>query len=1738
MTVHIRCSIAEKIGFASHQHSVPVLRELELVHLGDTQLNDLVLTLTASPSFLVRKTWQIDRLNPGVTLTITDRNLMLDATLLSSLTEAVSGQVIIQLRQGDQLLASASVSTQVLAKYEWGGSESMPGLLAAFVMPNDPAVDGVLRQTSDVLRRSGQPDAIEGYQRGERQRVWEIAAAIWSALCQQSIRSVLPPASFEYGGQKVRPPGNVLEHRVATCLDSALLFAAALEQAGLNPVLVLTRGHAMAGAWLQPQEFPHLLIDDAATVRKRIDLQDLIVFETTLVMEANPPLFSQAIRAASHTLQDDDAFVMALDIRRARMQRILPLPVVVTAPSAMGGESVQHRPLEPAPRLPAFDSEESGMAAGPLDKLAMWQRKLLDLTARNRLLHLPESSKAVPLLCPAPTQLEDLLSAGKRVKIVPLPELDLAGRNAALYHQQHQTDLQAQLAKAALGRAEVLSPLAADKLDALLVDLYRKAKSDLDEGGANTLFLALGFLNWHKHGDSRIYRAPLILLPVKLERKSALSGVVMTLGEDEPRFNLTLLELLRHDFELNIAGLEGELPRDESGVDVEGVWHIIRRAVQDLPGFEVVTDLALGTFSFAKYLMWKDLVDRADQLIGNPVVNHLIHGNGVAYPTHGGFPNAHRLDETIAPEQLFTPLPTDSSQLAAIVASAQGHNFVLDGPPGTGKSQTIANMIAHNLALGRRVLFVAEKMAALNVVYRRLAEKGLGEFCLELHSSKASKTEVLKQLDRAWDARDSLSDEAWAKEAAEVQRLQARLNSFIQRLHEPWPNGWTIFQAIGRVIRDDRPGLPVLQWPADHVHDEPTWQRLREAVRRLALNAGVLATRAPGLQRLTRTEWSNAWQQTVCLAAPALLTALAQLQQLVKQLVDQLHLPPVPMQPVAVEQLVRLGQWLPKAHGLNLSVAFSSDAVATLEVAQTALTQLASYQQLSQTLSVRYPADAWRRIDLAQLERDWATASGRFWFLADWAKKKLAQRLMAQLALPALPDLARDLPILRQLVSCMNTLDAMSPKLAGVSGWDTTNSDLTRLKQSIEMAETIRQMMRQMSTTPEQLMSLRQSLSRVIIDANALLAPGAAIATTANQLEQTWRDCQDKAQQFITQAALAPALSQDWRAMHEVALTIHQHAGQLKAWCDWQRARQEALSLGLQPLLTALEQGLLSGRELEDAFEISYARWFAANRIDADPMLRQFVALEHMHDIDTYRKLDDRLSQLAVRYTRARLCGQIPARAEVSKQDGFAVLKHELQKQRRHKPIRQLASEMGEALPRLAPCMLMSPLSIAQYLPPNQTLFDLVIFDEASQIAPWDAIGAIARGAQVVVAGDPRQMPPTSFFSRNSNDEEETAADLESILDQCLAAGIPRHSLTWHYRSRHESLIAFSNHRYYDNQLITFPASVTRHSAVEWHRVEGVYAKGKGRTNAIEAKAMADEVVKRLTDPAFVRAGYSIGIVTLNEEQCALVENLLDKARQQQPELERFFGDATTEPVVVKSLEKVQGDERDVILLGVGYGPTEPGAPVMSMNFGPLNREGGWRRLNVAITRARRELLVFTSFDPYMIDLHRTSARAVHDLKHFLEFAQRGPRALAEQVRGSVGSYDSPFEEAVANALRERGWQVVPQIGVSRFRIDLAIVHPDRPGDYLVGIECDGATYHSAATARDRDKVRAAILKDLGWQLLRVWSTDWWVDKAGALVRLDEAIRSILQTSRLQDGLAMDTDDDEPGIVTDKIATA
>ena len=836
----IHSESAAKLNFACHQSSFAFLRELRIENKSPTErLEGVRVTLSSNPAFLKPKSWTLDRIAPTGIRPVTDRDIELDGGFLLELADSMSGHAKITVEQNGTVIADQTKPVELLAYNEWGGAGYMPELLAAFSMPNDPAVDRVLRDASLILRQAGKPDGIDGYKSGSRKRVWEITSAIYAAVCNLGITYALAPASFERDGQKIRLPGQILANGVATCLDTTMLFASTLEQAGLNPIVALPHEHAVAGVWLQPEELSTIVVDEAEILRKRIQLDELLLFETTFATQSPPPPFSRAVKAAADVItpEKDDTFNSAIDIRRARAHRITPLGRKHTPPDQASETDADVRvelTLEEAPVLPDFDEglEEDDLPETPAGRLERWQRKLLDLSARNPLLNHRSTKASLKLICPEPGRLEDKLADGARISIQPVPQPTSQAQDEELHLQRTGEIITQEYAREALEKKQVLVDLTSTELSRRAVSIYRKAQTALQEGGANTLYLALGFLLWKRdEKDSRRFRAPLILVPITLIRKSVRSGVRMLAHDDEPRFNTTLLEMLRKDFGIDIRGFDNALPEDLSGVDVNGVWNKVRRAVKDAPGFEVVEDVVLGHFSFAKYLMWKDLVDRTEALRSSTIVKHLIDTPRDPYPSKIAFVDAAEIDRRYKPSDLLAPLPADSSQMAAITTADAGKDFVIIGPPGTGKSQTISNLIAHMLGKGKTVLFVSEKTAALEVVYRRLKDIGLGQFALELHSNKARKLDVLAQLRSAWEFHTSADAATWKKEAEKLKQLRDQLNLVVNQLHLRRRNGMTAFEAMGVRIRDERLADKVtLWWPNSGHHDEGALSNMREVV--------------------------------------------------------------------------------------------------------------------------------------------------------------------------------------------------------------------------------------------------------------------------------------------------------------------------------------------------------------------------------------------------------------------------------------------------------------------------------------------------------------------------------------------------------------------------------------------------------------------------------------------------------------------------------------------------------------------------------------------------------------------------------------------------------------------------------------------------------------------------------------------------------------------------------------------
>ena len=1936
--LQVRASLTTKLNLADYQNAVPALRELTVINDTDLPYEHLVVSVSSDPCFFKPRRWQLQALGPRQSRQISNLDLQLDGPLLARLSEAESARVKFEVAAADSeatVLCAYEQDVELLPRNHWGGLSHLPEMTAAFVQPNDPSVDRLLKKAAQLLREGNKDPALNGYESGPK-HAWEILSAIWNAAAAEKLDYAFPPASFEQTGQKVRSPSQIFDSGLGTCLDLALLFAAAAEQAGLNPLVIFTTGHAFTGCWLRPEQFATIVTDDPSDLRKRLLLKELVVFETTAVTQRSVPPFSRATEMGASLLEESASadFQAAIDIRRARMHKIRPLaapePVTFTAQQTVAAAAPSAIAVEDAPDLPedlwVTPAEPDPASLSPADRIERWQRKLLDLSLRNSLLNFRRSKRAVTFEVPDPGKLEDVLASGQTLRILPRPELMYGAdpRSRTLLEGRTHEDVRKQHALEGLSKREIFATVGQEELESTLVNLYRSARSSLEEGGATTLFLALGFLVWNQQGKEQKYRAPLLLIPVTLSRRSVRSSFTLSLHEDEPQFNPTLIEMLRQDFQLDIGIPEGELPKDDSGLHVAEIWGRVSEAIKDIKGWEVVPDVVLSTFSFAKHLMWKDLVHRTDQLRENPVVRHLIDTPRETYRSNIAFVEPKDLDSKYDPRETFCPLPADSSQLAAVMSASRGKDFVLIGPPGTGKSQTIANLIAQLIAEGKRVLFVAEKIAALEVVYRRLREAGLDNFCLEIHSSKAKKASVLAALGDAWRARGPADPETWEREALRLKALRDELNRYVERLHQPRQNGLTVHRALAHAISGHDVRVVDFLWPDPSGHDVAVVEGFRRTIAKLAIHAEAF-----GAEELIRTpllpvgqkEWTPLWQSEFLRAVKRVQDAAEKVAECYQRLAEFLGAP-LKAELTAPERaaLAELAAVLPACVGTKWSFTARADLarlIAELHAASAVVREhrlltarigepwpdrvaaacrkgiqllrereslrgslpapwprilvdelergISLLEQMSEEqrkLSASYDAT---RVDAAALEREWQKAEESFRPMSFFAKRRIRSALAAAVTSGGRPDPANDLPVLSRLqrmraevasidlrllppevwsglktsvdaakaalrlqkglalirddvrwqaegvelieagfcgAALKQTLDSIQ-KIAAIDSeldqlewlsaateglWSATKTKIDVLTAALDFCEDWRSgslhrehdavirgdcgeslrmqcnLLRERARVEARLANysylegetsglwrgLQTDLNEVAraaefaavlertvpafvhTESNASLVRAAIDRLCRSQIAtQAVREASDAFRGAL--AELTPAISEmawrgffaesDKRAFESIGIeelrnrcqAISAAAPRLHGWCSWVQAREEAAEAGLRAFVIEVESGRISPAQLSRAFEVNYSRWWLDHVVSSDEVLRTFVSAEHEKRIADFQALDDRYTALTRDWIRARLWAETPSIDYPLLSREWGILKQELTKKRRHLPLRELMGRIPSVVTTLTPCLLMSPLSVAQYLAVSTATFDVVVFDEASQITVWDAIGAMARAKQVVIVGDPKQLPPTNFFDKADGEEnlgDDVPEDMESILDECIAAGLPSMQLSWHYRSRHESLITFSNQRYYKGELVTFPAPVTTDRAVSFHYVNGVYHRGGSRTNPEEAKAVVRDIVARLKSPGFAESRLSIGVVTFNAEQQKLIEDLLDEERRNDPSIEPYFGEGLLEPVFVKNLENVQGDERDVMYFSVTYGPDITGR--VSMNFGPMNRDGGERRLNVAITRARRELRVFSSLRPEQIDQSRTQAVGVSELKYFLEFAEHGPRAFAEMEMGSTFGFERLFEEYVAEALRSRGWEIHTQVGVSAFRIDLAVVQPDAPGIYLAGIECDGATYHRSATARDRDKLREQVLRNLGWEILRVWSTDWWIDRENTLNRLDSQLRSLLAKSR------------------------
>lgn len=1592
---------------------------------------------------------------------------------------------------------------KILANTEFLLLPELWGMLASYVQTQDPALKRLREQVQELL--DTQP-ASSG-----RQELKNLAEACYQVLGQFEFQpdhsansttatNILITAgeeSWQVPVVRLRTSGEVLRQGTATASELALLYSAIAAACRLKPVLVIARGRLLAAVNLEgllnsavvqgkmkPQNYlrgKKLLVFDPVQALNRVPFEKAVA-EAEKYFELAQGLVDVRLQLANHVAElpinesiegFDAEEIMASNCALPNSDgaaEVVP-DAAVLADNSSGKQGKVAENIEALEQIeaPGQDSKADNSAEPP-HRVQDWQRRLLDLKLTNPLLSLKTKAYKLELRQGMLAELEQLILAGHSLSLKDMKAIDPFDRGKGIADATQLSD-QA-LRNKLLDQHKVHIDTNRSTYTNGLNELKKKSLMLAEETGNANLYLSLGELTYAKAG--RTNKAPLFLVPVKLERSSKMAPFKIKCdGEGEIIPNYCLSEWLKKEYGLTLVTLN-ELLEDNLELDILQMFTAISRELVEANIEMNVSQTAyLFIANFSTFNMWKDMGECWEKFMDSPVFTHIATSSGRAFldPNGDSDISALKTDET----KNILPIAADGSQLQAVVAATSGRSFVLQGPPGTGKSQTITNLIAANLVAGKKVLFVAEKQAALDVVKVRLEDIGLSKFVLDMHGTDNVNKAVRNQIKAAIDAKYSYEPERWQLRKSRLVEDINALQKYSDAIHTPNKLNKSLWGALTLsedIKRNDDAKLICL--PSGYAQNpNPSPDELEGLVKDVAKNW-------VDPELLARWEGFDLSGSLNSLKEAALNLSAACAELAETSAFDQL---------IAGElSASKTGEDLDSFLAVNqkqlLSRPQREEVEDTLALIKTVVSQARSLKDLLEALLATYSQAFIEIGDLDQLEQ--AAARARSWKLGRRARRRhfasiLAGALQAELAVTEQKKLVKtyrpkkvmesvgQMRALRiQMAHILDQLDQLPELKKRLMLWD---NDFVQRLEDFQAS-----------------LDLQEKLPIWLWDAGELAELRKALRQLESS-ERTWRELTQTPECNLGGQELKTHIDQ-WIQRGQ---QVEQDLPKLRQVVRLNKAIQTLESKGLDELAGYLKHQKLTPAQVEASLELALCAQSIDERLAAFE-LDNFYAVEQQELTQNTNKNWQQVRDMYRQVLPAKL---FEARGWTNQPDqDTQQLRMQLDAKRNSASIRTLFSKYGQQILNATPCVMASPASLATHIEPGALMFDLVVFDEASQVTVPQAMGAIGRAKAAVIVGDNKQMPPTNFFAANQDDDmaedSETINDLESIFDEAMEVRLPSLMLTWHYRSQTESLIAFSNQHYYSNELATLPAAGQMPgTGIFWRRVDGHfmrkadpnYQANKLNTNEVEAKAIIEEISRRLNDP--LTKDQSLGVVTMNAKQMDLITTLLEESDD--PLIAEHMpgeGVAPDKTIFVKNLENVQGDERDVILMSVGFSK-DPLKNRLPLNFGPLNRQGGQRRLNVAVTRARTAVVVFASFDPEDMQLTKNSAQGLQDLRDYLLLARDGVKTDTS-TRGD--RQEILLRDLLAEALRERGWQVQNDYGLSAYKVDIALRKPGQE-NWQFALIMDSPRWANLATVTDRELTPLFLEQKLGWiQTIRVYT--------------------------------------------------
>ncbi len=1551
-------------------------------------------------------------------------------------------------------------------------------------------------------------DCIIGYQNEDTNEIIKEVTSIYRAIHNTgNITYSNPPNSSELV-QNIRMPNTVLKTKLGTCLDISLLFCSALLQVGLHPILILTQGHAFAGCFLHDYDSfngyyetnPNVIFSDAVSQDKNI-----ILFECTTATNNSSVPFSEAMKIANENLRAYRGFFIAIDIYMAQHSIFKPIPIAnddgnvdFTIPMTKLKEE-ELEEIEEYQGTPIAEVDTT-------DRFTTWEKKLLDLSTSNKLVNFrfSKDNSNHSIIIPPNGKGKEIFEFLKHKdgtftlsnikNILQDNEGNIENVESAVFEKVATNQLQ----KGTLLMTGTVKTMKS---------LIKKDNESREETGSPTLYLCIGLLTGNDsngRGNKEI-KAPFLLLPIKVSKNRYGDDFTATYDIEEMMINKTFFEYYKM----------------KKGSDYDNLYTVsshnqfedIIASLKENHSGDIKVDenvCFIANFLFTHMVMWQDIIDRKEVLRKNVIIQSLLENKSLINDDKIEVDNVDELDTM---KDFAAPLPYDSTQLRAIRECAKGNSFILDGPPGTGKSQTIVNMIVNSFYNGKTILFVAEKQAALEVVRQRLAALGLDQFVLQLYSSKTNKQAFFSQLSKAMDYGKRSSDEDFLTICDSIEKEKKIINDELRRLHSHKKQFYSLYEAITRELATSEIKLNFdisQEFLSDYNSEKDV--KIRNIIHRIEkVNSEFDGKKIENyLSTINFKRYTFNDQNTLVSSYTKLSNNLIELKNKFEQLKETLNEPSLQLKINNVEFVIGILKLLIEKE-VKIDCFSQTDLETYFNNMNEVMPKISTLAKLENSISKKYNIHGIEQVNGTQVKE--TLKKGTNIFNKGKAKKE-AIKLLSPMLLNTNDISNEEINEASDIANEYNSLKAEIIKdkfnIAAFFGESILDS-LSNFDTYYEIYNNTYELYKLILHGDEKTFN---RLYTVIKGASPFALP--KIKEAYKAFSTSYNIYENELNNIIKsyQLDLSTFADEDFIDTYQEICTLfidEENQYKINQYTKLLSDYEELENIGLKGLVTLIKKNSIPLGELEKTYEHNLCHAFVITYFVTDEENNDFDANSYEEEINKYQELIKKYNSLCVGETIEKITSKFEdPEIKRSTSTPIGALRKICMSSGKGISIRNTLNKYEDLIRMYFPCFLMSPLAAAQYLDVNSKKFDIVIFDEASQIPTSEAVGPIARGNSLIVAGDPQQMPPSDYFSVGSETDEESLdgseallADAESLLDDCIAIDMPRIRLAFHYRSKHESLIRFSNRNFYGGNLFTFPSTDNLTSHVSFIHVDSKTKKKGSEISTEEIQTILNVLKQILENPQ--TKNKSLGIIVFNSSQQEKLEDEVDtflNKNQEYIKLTHWQEEDSNKKLFVKNLENVQGDERDIIIMSIGFMKGHDGKAQIN---GPLALAKGERRLNVAASRSIEQMIVVSTIYSSDIDEIGKKNQGSKNLKDFLRFAENSDRFVLDQ------NDDSPNKDLayfIAKELKQKGYECDVSVGSSEFKVDLAVRKKDKK-EYILGILLDEKPLNGNVSCRDRFFVEPIILKNLKWKVLRIYTVLFLRYKSRTIKKIIEMIESV-----------------------------